>query len=161
MPGLQNTDDLQVVSLNDFVRSIPARFLESGLKAQSLRTNALLLKDEWEHLDRRVVAVSATILNAIADLQALGLTIATGGLGSMLTMYQQETDTRAASVNMSPDVDIEEDRIEWPLITIPVPIIAKAFRINIRELDASRRAGSGLDTSHIDGATRKVAEKQE
>jgi uncharacterized linocin/CFP29 family protein len=159
--GLQDTEDIQVMSLQDFAQSLPAKFLRSGLNVNVLRSNSLLLKGEWEHLDRRVVQVSAIYLNGILDLQQAGLTIGTGGLGAMISYYQQETDMTNATVNMSPDVDIEEDRIEYPLIGLPVPIIAKAFRLNIRELAANRQHGGGLDTSHIDTATRKVAEMQE
>ena len=161
MPMLQDTEDLQVLSLQDFVRSVPARLLAANLDVRVLRTNALLLDSEWLALDRRIVAVSATVLTAVADLQAAGLTLNLGGLGAMISMYQQETDLTGASVNMSPDVDVEEDRLDYPLVGLPVPIIAKAFRLNIRELAASRSHGGGLDTSHIDAATRKVAEMQE
>jgi uncharacterized linocin/CFP29 family protein len=158
---LQDTEDLQVLSLHEFAHSLPGQFLKSGLRATALRTNSLLLRDEWAFYDNRVVQTASLVLCGIADLKALGLTISTGGLGAMMIYYTQESDISPASVNMSPDVDIEEDRLERAMVGLPVPIIAKAFRLNIRELAASRAHGGGLDTAHIDAATRKVAEMQE
>src|SRR5262252_8929154 len=43
------------------------RFVHSGFKVEALRTNTLLFKDDWDWLDARVVAVSGTILAAVAD----------------------------------------------------------------------------------------------
>lgn len=141
--------------------SLPAQFLASGLQINSLRTNTLLRKDEWEQLDDRVIEVAANVRNGIADLEAAGLTVNLGGLGVLVSQYERVSDMTDASVNMAAEVDDEEDRVHYDLIGVPVPIISKSFRIDIRSLAASRQNGGGLDTTHVDIATRKVEEMAE
>jgi uncharacterized linocin/CFP29 family protein len=154
-------DPVDMQLLGSFYKSMPARLLEANLNLNVLRTNTLLHKDEWELLDRRVVQISADVMNAIADLRALGLTTNLGGLGVLVSQYEQVSDMTDANVNMAVEVDDEEDRLNFPLVGIPVPIISKGFRIDARSLAATRRAGGALDTTHVDTATRKVAEKLE
>jgi len=154
-------DDLEIQSPGAFARSMPAHLLASGLNINALRTNTLLRKDEWEMLDDRVVEIAANILNGIADLRAAGLTVPLGGLGVLVSQYETVSDMTDASVNMAAEVDDEEDRIDFDLVGVPVPIISKSFRIDIRSLAASRQNGGMLDTTHVDTATRKVAEMLE
>ena len=134
------------------------RFFHSGFNVEALRTNTLLFKDDWTWLDDRVVAVSGTILNAAADLQAMGLSVPNGGLGTMISQYHKSSAMRPATITMDPRVDAERDRRDYPLVSVPVPIIMVPFEINIRELMASRQHGHALDSSHVDDATRSVSE---
>src|SRR5262245_44494080 len=164
MPGatlMLGDDPVDMQFLGSFYKSMPARLLEANLNLNVLRTNTLLHKDEWELLDHRVVQISADVMSAIADLRALGLTTNLGGLGVLMSQYEQVSDMNDANVNMAVEVDDEEDRLNFPLVGVPVPIISKGFRIDARSLAATRRAGGALDTTHIDTATRKVAEKLE
>lgn len=154
-------DDIDIQSPVAFSRSMPAALLASGLNINSLRTNSLLRKDEWEMLDDRVVEIAANTLRGIADLRAAGLTVNLGGLGVLVSQYETVSDMTSASVNMAAEVDDEEDRLNYDLVGVPVPIISKSFRIDIRSLSASRQNGSMLDTTHVDTATRKVAEMLE
>ena len=154
-------DAPDVLSPGAFAKSLPAHFLASGLNINSLRTNTLLRKDEWELLDDRVVEIAANTLRGIADLQAAGLTVPLGGLGVLVSQYETVSDMTDASINMAAEVDDEEDRISYNLVGVPVPIISKSFRIDIRSLAASRQHGGLLDTTHVDTATRKVAEMLE
>ena len=154
-------DPVDVQSLGLFYKSMPARLLDNNLNINALRTNTLLHKAEWEWLDSRVVEISAQTLNAIGDLRALGLTRNLGGLGVLTAQYEQVSDMSDAEINMAVEVDDEEDRVDFPLMSVPVPIISKSFRIDARSLAASRRFNSGLDATHVDTATRKVAEKLE
>jgi uncharacterized linocin/CFP29 family protein len=154
-------DAPEVLSPGAFAKSLPAHLLASGLNINSLRTNTLLRKDEWELLDARVVEIAANTLRGIADLRAAGLTVPLGGLGVLVSQYETVSDMTDASVNMAAEVDDEEDRINYTLVGVPVPIISKSFRIDIRSLSASRMHGGLLDTTHVDTATRKVAEMLE
>ena len=131
------------------------------MRINSLRTQALLLRGEWEQLDDRVIEVAASVRNGIADLEAAGLVVNLGGLGVLVSQYERVSDMTDASVNMAAEVDDEEDRIQFDLVGVPVPIISKSFRIDIRTLSASRQNGGGLDTTHVDTATRKVEEMVE
>ena len=158
---MQILDAPDVESPGAFSKSLPAHFLSSGMNINSLRTNTLLRKDEWELLDDRVVEIAANTLRGIADLRAAGLTVPLGGLGVLVSQYETVSDMTDASVNMAAEVDDEEDRINYNLVGVPVPIISKSFRIDIRSLSASRQNGGLLDTTHVDTATRKVAEMLE
>jgi uncharacterized linocin/CFP29 family protein len=55
----------------------------------------------------------------------------------------------------------QDDRLEFALTGIPIPIIYKDFTLNIRHLEASRRSGQPLDTRMAGKAGRVVAEKIE
>lgn len=137
------------------------RWAKSGFNARVLRTNTLLMKDDWTYLDDRVVEVSSTILNGIADLNAMGLSFGNGGIGTMISQYQSGSAMRAATITMDPRVDAERDRRNYPLVSVPVPLIMCPFELNIRELAAGRQHGHQLDVSHIEDATRSVTEGME
>lgn len=154
-------DDVVVEAPSVFAQSVPLRFLQSGFNINTLRTNALLHKDEWEQLDETVVQIAAEVLTGIADLNAMGLVNRLGTLGVLLSQFERTSDLSEAAVNMAVEADDEEDRQDISLVSVPVPIISKSFRIDIRQLAGSRAAGSGLDVMHVDTATRKVAEKLE
>jgi uncharacterized linocin/CFP29 family protein len=159
---LSGTPTPTVMDLREFA-GLPAmgRFFQSGFNINALRTNTLLMKDDWTMLDERVVEVSSTILTGIADLEAFGLSFPNGGLGTMISQYSQASALRAATITMDPRVDAERDRRNFPLVSVPVPIIMCPFELNIRELAASRQHGHALDVTHIDDATRSVSEGME
>lgn len=100
-------------------------------------------------------------LNGIADLRTYGLVQPLGGLGTILSGYEQLSDLTDANVDMSGVTPGEEDTPEFTEISVPVPIIHKDFRVNIRRLEASRRLGDALDTTAAQIATRKVTEMAE
>src|SRR5262252_7011500 len=125
-------EKVDIQGLSDFYQSMPAKLLENNMNIKALRTNTLLHKDEWELLDQRVVQISSNVLRAIADVRALGLTTNLGGLGVLISQYEQVSEMSDASVNMAVEVDDEEDRLNFPLVGVPVPIISKSFRIDAR-----------------------------
>ncbi len=137
-------------------------FLPSGqLNLNALRTNATLRKEEWEELDLRVVDVARQRLNAVADLRAAGLVLNLGGIGTTISQYEQMGDMSAANIDMSGVAPGVEDRLTFELISIPVPVIHKDFRLNIRHLEASRRLGQSIDVSTAGVAARRVADALE
>ncbi len=152
-------DSVQVENL--FQSSIAARLLNSELNINSLRTNDLLRKEEWIELDRRIVEVARPRLIGIADLQSRGLTLPLGGLGTLISQYEASSDMTPAEISMDGVKEGEEDDQAFNLRSIPVPIIHKDFRLNIRRLEASRRLGDGLDTTQAQIAARRVSDKLE
>lgn len=144
-----------------FAGSAPARLLQAGFNVNALRTNALLRHEEWLEIDRVVVDIARARLVGIADLRTYGLVHPLGGLGTILSAYEQMSDMSDANVDMSGVTPGEEDKIEFSQVSIPVPIVHKDFRLNIRQLEASRRLGDGLDTTQAQVATRKVTEALE
>lgn len=133
----------------------------NGLNVNALRTNAVLRKDEWQLLDTAVVDVARQRLIGIADLQEAGLVQQLGGLGTTISQYETQSDMSTADIDMDAETAGEEDNVTYTLHSIPVPIIHKSFRINIRKLEASRRLGESLDVVQARVAARKVRDKLE
>ena len=128
----------------------------------SLRTNDVLRKDEWEHYDSAILDVARMRLNGVADLFNAGLTYSLPNpLGKTMIEWERVGDMTDADVTMSGLTDTDNDRVTFDLQQLPVPIIHKDFRLNIRALAASREKGEPLDTMQVRLATQLVAEKAE
>lgn len=146
------------------------RFLDSqgqscvlNTSGEKVHTNApaLLRYDEWKDLDRRVIAVATQRLVGIADLISRGLTHSLGSIGVTIAQWERSSDMTEAEASMSGISKGEEDTPSFDTQFVPVPIIHKDFRVNIRRLEASRRMGESIDTIAADIAARRVAEKSE
>ena len=138
-----------------------ARFMASGFKVNSLRTNAVLRHEEWLELDAALIEVARPRLRIVEDLRAAGLVHNLGGLGTIMTGYEKASDISAASVSMDGLAQSENDTIDFTEVQIPVPITHKDYRINLRKLEASRRLGESIDTMTARMAARQVAEQLE
>lgn len=141
--------------------SFVSQMMANGLNVNSLRSNALLRKDEWVAYDQTVIDVARGRLNGIADLQEKGLVLQLGGLGTLVSQYEAQSDMTEAEINMAGVTPGEEGSIEFDIRSVPIPIIHKDFRVNIRRLEASRRLGDGVDTTQAAVAARKVADMNE
>ncbi|MBU8908512.1 major capsid protein [Desertibacillus haloalkaliphilus] len=137
------------------------QLLQSGLKTNSLRTNNVLRKQEWQDLDTRLVEIANRRLNGIADLRDAGLTVSLGGLGTTVSQYEALSDMTPADVNMSGVSQGEQDDAQFDLRSVPVPIIHKDFSLNIRRLEASRKLGDSVDLTQGEVAMEKVIEGEE
>jgi len=129
----------------------------------TIKTNApaLLRYDEWKDIDRTVLTVGTQRLVGIADLMSRGLTHALGSIGVTISLWQKSSDMTEADVNMDAVTPGEEDTPAFDTDQVPVPIIHKDFRVNLRRLEASRRMGEALDVTAANIAARLVAEKSE
>jgi uncharacterized linocin/CFP29 family protein len=166
MPGLildpSSPADVQILSPGSLSsNTLPRLLLENNLNLDALRTNALLRKDEWELLDTRLVTTFNEALNGIADLRNRGLTLDLGGMQTIISQYEKQSDMDEAMVHMAAAIEDEQDRTQYSLVSVPVPVISKGFQFDIRHLSASRRLGQSLDTTNSETAARKVAEKLE
>ena len=143
----------------------PARLLATnGLNVGALRTNELLRKEEWQQLDETLVGVARQRLIGINDLISRGLSFNLGGLGVLLSQYEQLGDMTAANVDYAGVTDGEKDAVTFTLVSVPVPIIHKDFSINIRRLEASRgpnSIGAPIDRTQVETASQKVTEQME
>jgi len=139
--------------------SVAETLLRSGMSINSLRPNTVLRKDEWIMFDRTVIETSRRRMNLTADLLGRGLSFnVPNALGVSRIEWQMSTHMEGAHVDMSGITPGREDRIEFSLIGLPLPIIHKEFRLNIRVLEMSRRMGTPLDTMEVAQATRLVSE---
>lgn len=118
-----------------------------------------LRKDEWKRMDDAILRTSRDRLTVVADLLAAGLTYPLeNSLATTVLEYENISDMEAAQVSMDARTRGDEDRPEYDIVYLPIPIVFKDFSINIRTLEASRRVGRPLDTTMAEEAGRKVNE---
>lgn len=123
--------------------------------------NALLRYDEWKDIDRTVIEVTVDRLCGVADLISKGLVHNLGSIGNTIALWQRQSDTTAASVNMSGIARGEKDTPEFDTKQVPVPVVFKDFEVNLRHLEASRAFGASVDVSMAALSARVVSEKSE
>lgn len=141
---------------------VAQQLMQSGFNINSLRTNDTLRKDEWKLYDTAIVGIAKARLIGVADLMSRGLSMnLPNALGVTRLEWENDTDMTPAAVGMSGIERSQDDRIEFSMTGIPIPIIFKDFTLNIRHLEASRRSGMPLDTRMAEKAGRSVSEKIE
>lgn len=142
--------------------SVAARLLANNFNVECLRTQDVLRKDEWIQFDETVVETAVQQLNGVADLMTRGLTYdVPNALGVTRVEWEQQSDMGPANVSMSGLTVGPNERVEYTLKGLPLPIIHKDFQINLRTLASSRVRGEALDTTQAALATRIVTEKIE
>jgi uncharacterized linocin/CFP29 family protein len=128
--------------------------------ADPIASNATLRKDEWEQIDARVNEVMRERLTIVDDLRGRGL-VQPVSLGTLLRVTERLEDFTAAGVSYDGDTAPQRDRTSFLRETIPVPVVAKDFQINWRQLESSRTRGEPLDVSSAASATRKVRDRMQ
>lgn len=140
------------------------RFLEhlaehGTIEPAALRTLDTLRKEEWKSFDEALVEEGVIRLRAAADLMNAGLTSTIpNGLGKTVREWEKVTDMLPAELSLDGNVRTEDDRQEFLLQQLPLPIAHKDFSLNLRTLIASRDRGESLDTTQVRTAGRLVAE---
>lgn len=130
--------------------------------AAHLRTADTLRKDQWIELDNVLVEENMTRIRGVQDLLDNGLVKRIpNGLGRTVLQYEKISDMNPANVSMDGMTRGENDRPDFTLAGIPLPITHKDFFFNIRTLAASRRFGEPLDDTAVRVAGRKIAEARE
>lgn len=144
------------------IGGVANRLLQNGMSANALRTNDTLRKDEWKHFDEAVVEISRQRMVGVQDLITRGLFFnIENGLGTTVLEYETQSDLEAAEINMTGSSRAANDRVEYDIAYLPLPIVHKGFQLNIRVLNASRKLGQPLDTTMAQICAKKVAEKVE
>jgi uncharacterized linocin/CFP29 family protein len=124
-----------------------------------IRANATLRRLEWQLYDTAVIEVARRRLVGVADLISMGLTYnVPDALGVTQIVWEQISVLTGAEINMSGLSQTPNDRQEFNLLTLPLPIIHKDFNINIRQLHSSRRLGVPLDVTQAQLSARIVSE---
>lgn len=142
--------------------SVAQLLLNSGMNVGALRTNATLRKDEWIELDQAIVPVARERLTGVNDLVSNNLTYnLRNAMGTMVLQHETVSEFTAAEVTMDAITRTQQDRTLFELVSTPIPIVHKDFRISVRNLEASRRLGQPLDTTQAEEASRQVAETVE
>lgn len=124
-------------------------------------TNATLQFQEWLEIDRTVIETVGIRLNGIADLRGRNLVHRLGGIGQTISMWQTVSDMDQANVSMDGVTRGQEAGINFGTAQVPVPIVHKDWRINMRRLQSSRMMGESVDVTAARMAARTVAEASE
>jgi uncharacterized linocin/CFP29 family protein len=135
-----------------------------GNTVQTVPTNndAVLRKDEWEELDKQIKKAAKPPMRLVNDIRAAGLTYAIpGGMGKTVLSYEDQSDVSDAILSMDGLNEGDNDRPNYDLKTMPLPIAHKDFSMSARQLAASRQGGSPLDLSMGELAATKVSEQVE
>lgn len=159
MYELIGAKDLMAKGVADLTQLRPVLSQQAAANATSFAAaNATLRKDEWEQIDTKVNDVMRERLTIVDDLRARGL-VTTVSIGTVLRVTERLSDFDAAEISYDGDVGSQKDRPDFGRQVIPVPVIAKDFSLNWRQLDASRKRGEPLDVTAAGLATRKVRDK--
>lgn len=123
---------------------------------------ATLRKDAWKLLDDAIVKAAQERLRLVADLRGMGLTFKIPqGMGKTVLETETQGDINDAVISMDGLRRGVDDRPEYDLGMLPLPITHKDFQFSARQILASRNSGSALDTTMAELAARKVAESVE
>jgi uncharacterized linocin/CFP29 family protein len=132
-------------------------------QGKQIKTNAPspLRYEEWLDIDETAVQSSTDNLVVFGDVLNMGLIHSLGSVGQTVSLWDKESDTTGADINMSGATESEKDSLNFDQDQVPVPVVSKGFNINWRTLEASRKMGEALDTASIRVASRKVSEASE
>lgn len=154
---------LNVNARRPFINERGESVIVANAAGDTVKSNApaLLQYDEWKDIDRTVIDVAVKRLVGIKDLMSKGLTHSLGSIGNTISLWDRASDMTPANVSMDGIREGEEDTQAFQTAQVPVPIVHKDFRLNLRRLAASRTFGEGLDVTQAAVAGRLVAEKSE
>lgn len=120
-----------------------------------------LRKDEWVHLDNRVIMAARKRLRAWSDLMAASPYGGFDGMSSTVLEYETVTDPGEALVDMDGLADGRNDSPKFQLEGLPLPITHSGFYMSSRKLAISRKGNTPLNTVMAEAAGRRVAETVE
>ncbi len=135
---------------------------DGSFKSVLINVHATLRKDDWKILDDSIVKAATERLRLVTDLRSAGLTFTIPqGMGKTVLETETVSDVNEAVTSMDGLRESPDDRPEFELTNLPLPITHKDFMFSARQILASRNGGSPLDTTSAELAGRMVAEKVE
>lgn len=129
-------------------------------RGPTLATNDQLRKDEWKEIDDTLTAVARDNTLGIDTLRQRGISVPLD-LGTLRFEWEDVDDFSDAEVDMAAVAGDDEDQLDFTNNGVPLPIVHKSFRLNLRKLRASRNRGQPIDTAGVEAATAAVARKLE
>lgn len=136
--------------------------VDAPASSAQFSANATLRHEEWRIYDDVVQQTMKEELLGVSDLLARGLrTNLANPFGTTQHLWETVSEMSAAHVSMYTTTTPEDDRVQYGLKGVPVPVISKGFFLDERVLESSRTLGNSLDGENAREATRVVAEKME
>jgi len=127
-----------------------------------LNATAQLRKDEWIELDSAVLQAAQQRMNLVGDLIDRNLVYRIeNGLGTTILQTQAQSDLGPAGLSVTGLEETTNERLQFDLTNLPLPIIHKDLNLHLRMLEASRTGGQPLDTLNAQSAGRVVMERAE
>ena len=146
------------IATNEKTGQVIGNFINVNGEARPV-ANALLRKDEWKQYDEALLRAARVRLGGVEDLYSAGLVHnINNGLGTTVLEYENIGEVQPAEMNMDAVTMGKNDRPEFTMAYLPLPIIHADFQINIRVLEASRTRGQSLDTITAELKARQVME---
>lgn len=125
-------------------------------------TPAVLLKDEWKYMEKRIITPVLPRLQVWGDLVSRGLTEdIPNGMATTEIETQTEGDAGFATVSMTGLGRSDRDRVEYGIRKFPVPLIHGEWSIDLRHLMQTRAQGRPFDVTMGKNVMRRVVEKVE
>lgn len=121
------------------------------------RDEGILLREEMEYVDRVIIE---TIKPALVARQIFPLTKVSDDGGVMWVTTPEEVDMSEASLTLHGAAQADDVSLYWTHEQV-IPVIQKNFKIQWRDLAASRRLGQDLYTQQVRQAARKIQEVEE
>lgn len=137
------------------------QFLKSGLNVNVFRTLATLDYDEWKQIDTAVITEARQRMSIVTDLTSRGLVHPLRNVGVMMSQYSRVNSKDRPRVAMSMRSTADRQRLEYDQVQVPIPVIFDEFDIDLRQLQASRNGGEGLDVSNARESALVVSEEIE
>lgn len=139
---------------------VMARSRQSGnIEPIVVNAPASLMRDEWKLLDTAVVEAAKPPLMLVQDVIGRGLTYnVPNGMGKTILEYQTHGDITGATTSMDGMRQSDEDRADFDISGLPLPIVHKDFSFSARQIAVSRNGSMPLDTTTAALAARKVGE---
>jgi len=120
------------------------------------RAQAPLVEEEWQELDEAVVRAAQRVMVGRRILPVFNLE----SIGVMQVQWDEMAELSEGTLSMYGETPAE-DIITYERKTLAVPILHKDFRIHWRDLEASRRFRTPLDTANAESAALKVAQLED
>lgn len=138
------------------------QLMRNNWNPEVLRTNAVLLYDEWKYFDNAITRIARERLVVTQELMSRGLTFdLPNALGVLQLVWQTSGDTNPAEITMTGLPEADKDLPDFGINSMPIPMIHKEWQLDLRTLTASRNGQMPLDTTIAEIAMRKVAEMVE
>ncbi|MDY6778994.1 MAG: major capsid protein [Halobacteria archaeon] len=127
---------------------------------EGFSTNDQLRKDEWKRMNDVLTAVARDNTLGLDTLRDRGIEVPLD-LGVLRFEWEDVDDFGEADVDMAATAGGNEDTLDFANNGIPLPIVHKSFRLNLRKLRSSRNRGQPLDAAGVEAATAAVTRKLE
>jgi uncharacterized linocin/CFP29 family protein len=132
-------------------------------EVQLVQNNMASLRfQDWRRIDEAVIRVSKPPMKFISAVRGAGLEYGLAdAFGTTVFSYEDMSDISAATMSMDAIRRADSDRPVFSIKNLPIPIIHKDFSIPLRQVAASQRGNTPLDTALAEQAAERVAEYAE